>query len=196
MQGAWSVWWWIDGRGLLASSCSGNNCGEEEEEVSRVTFAVLPPASKAEPTQRFSEVFVDYPKCSATRPAERQNTHFPSSLIPISPLSYSLLSLMSFVHADISVHVNCLLYLMVLSTFSVIYLCWVRLYEVESVRLKSSPFCLNVDYSPEDKCFGRSPHVGCLSHMEYHGRLLLTWVSPSLSKFFFSSPAILIVPHF
>lgn len=91
---------------LLASMCSGNKYGEEEEEVSKVAFAILPPAPKAEPTQRFSEVFADYPKCSATRPAGRQNTHFPSSLIPISPLSYSLLSLMSFAHADTSVHVN------------------------------------------------------------------------------------------
>lgn len=79
---------------------------KKEEEVNGVTFTILSPAPKSEPTQRFSEVFVDYPESSAARPAGRENTHFPSSLIPISPLSYSLLYLLSFAYADISDQVN------------------------------------------------------------------------------------------
>lgn len=173
------VWWWVTGRGLLPSICSGNKCREEEEEVSRVTFAILPTAPKAEPMHGFSEVFVDYPKSSATEPAGRQHTHFPSSLIPISPPSNSLIpdELCSCWHFSLGQQA--------LRAFSVVYLGWVRPYEVELVRLSCSPFCLDVDYDPEDKCFGRSPRVGCLGHMEYHGTLFLTWVSPSLSKFSF-----------
>lgn len=49
-----------------------------------------------------------------------------------------------------------------------VYLCLERPYEVGLVRLRSSPFHLDTDYSPTVKCFGRSHHMVCLSHMESH----------------------------
>lgn len=92
---------------------------EREETVSRVTFAILPLAPEQSLRRGSQKSWLTTQKCSATRPVGRENTHFPSSCIPTSPLSYSLLHLLSFIHADnISVQPNKHL----LSAFSVTYL--------------------------------------------------------------------------
>lgn len=119
--GRWSVWWWIDERGLMASIClaTKKNWGKGGSQEGHICHLTTCSKSRAY-TKILSNLCWLTQKSSASRPAGRENTYFPFSFIPTSPLFSSSLAPAELCSCwQLSVQINKHL----LGAPSVIYLC-------------------------------------------------------------------------
>lgn len=188
--GRWSVWWWIDEGGLMASICLATKkywgrgksqeghichlttCTETRAYAKILSYLCWLTQEFCFKTCRKRKYLLPFQQCSHLSP-----------LLILSWTCWALIMLTTF-SSDQQAFTKCSLG----DRFVLGMAWWYWIGKIEEFTLQMSDK-YTIDCSPEGKCFDKSSHEECLGHLEYQG-LFLTRVSiplPSFSSLIFPS---------